>query len=254
MTNRAGRVVLFLMIGGVSTAAVLCWGDRAEPVAGLQYPTGEVKNRTGPIYPKVEGPASLSMDLAQGMTAGASLVLRVSASSRIPVASGTVTLRVPEIAGEPNRTDVLWTGSPSDIVAEVVEWPVGALPAGKYRFVAIFEFTPDGDDVEPGAISQCLYVDVRPETILSSNVSFEQIKRLELRQELERRIVASRKPKLAVASDDAVAREIARLEADDPGFMDRAIEGLIGTDPEVASRVSELNERRMESEEEPFAF
>ena len=84
---------------------------------------------------------------------------------------------------------------------------------------------------------------MRPTAILSSNVSFEQIKRVELRQELEQRILAGLKPKLAIASDEVLARERARLEAVDPGFMDRAIQDLIATDPDAARRAGGLNER-----------
>ena len=183
------------------------------------------------------------MDLLEGMAAGTPVAIRVSASSTIPISRGVLTLRMPEIAGEPNWTAVLWTGTPAASIAETATYSVGALPSGRYCYVAIFEFTPEEEGAETMAISQCLYLDVRPTTILSSNVSFDQIRRVELRQELERRILAGLKPKLAAASEDVIARERTRLEIVDPGFMDRAMEHLIATDPDAGRRVMELNER-----------
>jgi hypothetical protein len=187
-------------------------------------------------------PLELSLGLAEPVEAGAPVTLVVSASSWVPIASGVLTLRVPEIAGEPNRTEVLWAGTAAEGVAETIQYPAGILPPGRHEFAAILKLTPAGDNAREITLSQCLYLDVRPTAILSSNVSFEQIQRVELRQELERRIALCLKPELAVASADAVARELARLEAADPDLIDRQIEGLKATDPEVARRVLELNE------------
>jgi len=243
---------LLLFAGTVPGAVLLHWGAREKPETPLRAPERVLKGRAGPVYPEIRGPASLSMDLAEGTAAGTPVVLQISAFSTIPVASGTVTLRIPEIGGEPNRTDVLWTGASSEAFAETAVCPVGTLPVGQYCFVAIFEFTSAGENAEDFATSQCLYLDVRPTAILSSIVSFEQIKRIELRQELERRILATLKPKFAAASEDVVAREVAALEAADPGFMDRAIGNLITTDSDAARRVAELNERVSQpSEDDP---
>ena len=60
---------------------------------------------------------------------------------------------------------------------------------------------------------------------------------------MEHRILAGLKPGLAIASEEATAAELARLEATDPGFLDRRIAELKATDPDVARRILELNER-----------
>jgi hypothetical protein len=190
-------------------------------------------------------PVELSLGLAEPVEAGAPVTLAVSVSSWVPISSGVLTLRVPEITGEPNRTEVLWAGTAAEGVAEAIQYPAGILPPGRHEFAAILELTPAGDNAQEITLSQCLYLDVRPTAILSSNVSFEQIQRVELRQELERRIALSLTPELAVASEDAVARELTRLEAADPGIVDRRIEELKATDPEVARRILELNERQV---------
>jgi hypothetical protein len=143
-----------------------------------------------------------------------------------------------------NRVETLWAGTPADFVTQSDVYKVNALPVGQYCFTAAFEFTPSGEDAEMIGTSQSLYLDVRPAGILSSNVSFEQIQRLELRGELERRILASLKPGLAVASEEATAAELARLEAADPGFFDRKIAELKAADPDVARRILQLSERQ----------
>lgn len=242
MANCIRIVALMLIAATVSTAALLHWGDREKPAAPLRHAERVSKGRAGPIQPKIKGPAALLIDVAEGVAAGTPVVLQISTSSTIPVASGTVTLLAPEIAGEPGRTQVVWTGASSKPLVETVVCSVGVLPTGRYCFIAVFEFTSASENAEDFAISQCLYLDVRPTAILSSNVSFEQIKRIELRQELERSILASLRPKFAVASEDVVAREVAKLEAVDPGFMDRAIASLIATDSDTARRLAELNE------------
>jgi hypothetical protein len=193
---------------------------------------------------------ALSLGLAEPAEAGAPVTLGVSVSSWVPITSGVLTLRVPAIAGEPNRAEVLWAGTAAEGLAETIQYPAGILPPGRHEFAAILELPPAGDNAREITLSQCLYLDVRPTAILSSNVSFEQIQRMELRQELERRIALSFKPELAVASEDAVARELTRLEAGDPGFIDRQIEELKATDPDVARRILGLNERQAAPEDE----
>jgi hypothetical protein len=193
-------------------------------------------------YGKIRLPAEVSIGLAQTDGAAGLLTITVSMSSLVAIDSGVLTLRIPEIAGEPNRTEVLSAGAPGDFVTQTATYHLRALPVGRYCFAAVFEFLPAGDDVREVALSDSLYVDVRPDAILSSNVSFDQIKRLELRRELERRILKSLKPGIAVASEEDTTREMARLEAGDPGFVARKMAEIRATDPDVARRILELNE------------
>ena len=130
------------------------------------------------------------------------------------------------------------------------EYTVDGLPVGKYCFAAIFEFTPDQEGAQKLALSRSLYLDVRPTTILSSNVSFNHIKRVELRRELEERVVASLRPELAKAGPRKMASEIALIKAGDPGLIARKIAELRATDPEVARRIMELSQVEAETTEE----
>lgn len=185
-------------------------------------------------YGKITVPAEVTMELADSSNPGGPVTILVLASSQIPVGSGAITLKVPPVGEIPAEKLVLWSGAPSDFVTESVEYVIDALPAGEYRFGAIFEFTPDSDNAGTLFASKSLYLDVRPDKILSSNVSFDQIKRIELWNELEQRVrtelrTSTRSISLQAAKPldkDIIASRIAELKV---------------SDPEVARRIMELN-------------
>jgi hypothetical protein len=192
---------------------------------------------------KITLPVELSVGLAEPNTqaAGKPVDLIVSARCTIPVASSAVTLRIPSMGSEPARTEVLWSGNSPGLVDQTVEYAGAALPLGRYKFVAIFQFTRNGKNAEKLTVSKSLYLDVRPTAVLSSNVSFEQIKRVELWAQLQERVLISMRPGLAMADRQARLRELALIEARDPGIIARKIEELKQSDPAVARKVMELN-------------
>ncbi len=250
MMHRMSVLVLWTAVAGVLAPAVIRFGDgqlpvvhrsppaHASPVAGASVH----QNRVHHPYGKIELPAELSISLGQGDGAGDPITIVVAASSLVPIDSGVLTLMVPGVGAEPNHAEILWAGTPADFVSETAMYETGALSLGHYCFTVAFEFMPQGDDADRVAISQSLYLDVRDTGILSSNVSFEQIRRLELRRELERRILATYRPGLNIASERDVTDELDHLEAADPGFLDRQIADLKANDPDVARRIMQLNE------------
>ena len=258
MRNRVSVLALWAVCAGVAIMAMVHFGDgqdrmvRRTPSCNRSPAGGAIvdQDRLNHRYGKIELPAELFINLGQGDSVADSLTIRATVSSLVPVDSGVLTLMVPDIGTEPNHTEVLWAGTPADFVSETSVYKMDALPVGQYCFTVAFEFTPRGADADTIGISQSLYIDVRDTGILSSNVSFEQIRRLELRGELERRILASLKPRLRLASNQAIDDELARLEAADPGFLDRKIAELKATDPDVARKILELNERLAEVHEE----
>lgn len=261
MISRKSILILLVTIGSISATAMLyvCgqWYHpiRSKPSYDQVYPNQDKpsKNQLHRAYGKIRLPADISISLAQTENVGGPVTIIISASSLIPVGSGVITLRVPQIGAEPNGTEVLWSGAPSDFVAEIAEYTVDALPVGKYRFIAIFEFTPNRENTEILALSKSLYLDVRPTVILSSNVSFSQIERVELRRQLEERAVVSLRPGLAYAGPRKLAREIALIKARDPGIIARKIAEIKATDPEVARRIMELNRVKAKTIEGPEA-
>jgi hypothetical protein len=76
---------------------------------------------------------------------------------------------------------------------------------------------------------------------LSSRVSFDQIKRIELLQELEERALVSLNPALARASRKAKDQVLAKLEATNPGRIAKKVAQIRANDPAVVRRIEELN-------------
>jgi len=249
MTKHVSFFIFLVAIVGISVI-VLVYGSGLRDSMTSRKPTNEqvqmnqetsVEGRFNQSYGKIKLPAELSIEFVETEDVLGPVTIIVSAQSKIPVGSGTVKLKVPHTGAEAGRTEELWSGSPSDFVDETIEYVRDALPEGRYHFITIFEFTADTENSEKLAMSSSLYLDVRPTKILSSNISFAEINRIEFRKELEKRILMSMKPELENSGLKLMALEIANLKALDPGIMDRKIAELAVEDPEVARMMMELN-------------
>jgi len=250
MINRKSVFLLLITAAGVS-AMLLCYAGvkrhRATPIQPLDDPgyqkQGKMQQRKVPKpYGKITVPADVSIDLTSPSNPGGPVTILVSASSQIPIGSGTITLKVPPVGEIPAETLVLWSGAPSDFVAETVEFVVDVLPEGEYHFAAIFEFTPDSQNGRELFTSRSLYLDVRPDKILSSNVSFDQIKRVELWNELEQRVRMELRSDSTARRLKTVARDIKAAEPLDRDIIASRIAELRVSDPDVARRIMELNQ------------
>jgi hypothetical protein len=249
MIIRKSVLLLLVTAAGVS-AMLLCYAGvkrcraiPAQPPGDRGYQSqGKLQQGKVPkLHSKITVPADVSIELASPSNPGGPVTILVSASSKIPVGSGKLTLKVPPVGEVPAGAEVLWSDTPSDFVAETAEYTVDALPAGKYHFAAIFEFTPDRENAGKLFISKSLYLDVRPETILSSNVSFDQIKRVELWEELEQRVMMDLKADSTNVRLKTVSRDIKAAETIDPDIIASRIAELKASDPEVARSITELN-------------
>jgi len=249
MVSRKSLFVLLVMTAGISAMLLFFAGGRQSASANRQSADEQVlsrqiariQNRSAKAFGKLTIPAEVFVDLADTSISGGPVTILISAASQIPVRSGILRLKVPPVAEIPAETQIIWSGIPSDFVAETVEYTVDNMPAGKYRFIAVLEFTPEGENTKKLFISKSLYLDVRKEKILSSNVSFEQIKRLELWDELKQRILTDLKTGSTAVGLKSVARDTVTAEAVDPGFIANRIAELKAFDPDVARRIMELN-------------
>ncbi len=261
MVSRKSMFILLVTIGGISAMVLVYFvGQRCRAIprrpSYIQVHLNQDKLRKSQFpesHGKIKVPAEIFIDLAQTDSIGDPVAIIVSASSLIPASSGVITLRVPQIGTEPNSTEVLWSGTPSGFVAETAEYMVDALPVGKYRFIAIFEFTPNRENAEKLVLSKSLYLDVRPATILSSNISFDHIERVELWMELEERVLMSLRSELKTAGPKTMANKMADIEALAPGIITRKIAELRLTEPDVARRIMELNRLKTDTTEGPDA-
>ena len=176
------------------------------------------------VHRKITPPAEIRIELIDAGQPGGPVALEIHAESLVPANLGSVSIKVPQIAGEPERTDVLWSDTPGALVAQSIAYVTDPLPTGWHRFTAIFEFTPAHEGAKPLLVAESLCLDVRPDTILSSTVSFAHIKRIELLGELQHQYHGQSNERLA---------------------------HLMTTSPDVAHRITELN--RVENESNALA-
>ncbi|UCF14503.1 MAG: hypothetical protein JSW59_13900 [Phycisphaerales bacterium] len=255
MTAHKLTFILFLTIAWVCLIIPGCCGEKEKATvqiepSGNEIPVNRVvtaRKRVFRHYGKLRLPAEIFVDLLRPERAGDPAAILISASSQVPASSGVITLRLPDIGQEPGRIEILWAGAPSDLIVEQKQYVLPALPVGKYHFVGILEFTPDREDADKLGVSDSLYLDVRADKILSSNVSFRQIERWELYRELEQRVLASLYPGLETADAETMSRYRDLIEATSPGLIESKIAELRATDPEVARRIAEVNSTKIEA-------
>jgi len=176
-------------------------------------------------HAKIQLPAGITLELAEPTTPGQPLIFLVTVTSKIPLSTGSVTLTIPPIGTEPSHNIVLWSGSADAPTTRSLEYTIPALPTGKYEFRVSFQLTPTSEGAGTIRVGQNLYVDARTTSILSSNVSFTQIRRLELKNELERRGLSTmpETQQKALAPDlKRQIEELGRLEIVTPPSRDDA--------------------------------
>jgi len=243
------------ILGGVvaclGVIALVCACDhvlRGQPVRVSIQSRPETQSDTpSPVrYGKLELPVHISIDLAQTKNTGLPVTLITTVSTELPVKSGALTLKIPPIHDDPERTEALWTAGHPGLVSETAEYTLGFLPEGRYQAIAFFEFTLDREGAEKRTLSKSLYLDVRPDTILSSNVSFRQIDRLALQRDLDERIFTRLERELKTTDRKRVLRELTLLEAGDPAIMRQKIRELRASEPDVARRMIALNRTHSE--------
>lgn len=205
------------------------------------------KGKIPQIYGKIKIPAELSFELSPNEDSEAPVTFVMSALSAIPIDSGKISLKIPQIGSEQAGSIELWSGTPLDFVNESLQYMIDDLPVGTYKFVLVFEFEPLAEEPKTLAVSKSLYLDVRPTKILSSNVSFQHIKRLELMKEFHQRVLEDMRSELENADAKTKAREIAAIESFDPELIVRKIEQLKTSDPYLARRIMELNKIEIDS-------
>ena len=120
MRNRVSLLVLGTAVAGIFAVALSHFaGERASRMSPTALFSPSPVSRVIPAvhranhpYGKIELPGEVSINLGQGDGPGEPVAIVVAGSSLVPVESGVLTLMVPAIGAEPNRTEVLWAGRP----------------------------------------------------------------------------------------------------------------------------------------------
>ncbi len=256
MTTRASTFFLGLTITAACLLITGCCGQR-QNAAGLSpapleatHVNGDTPMRTRLSFPygKLRVPAELFVDLIQPAQMGDPVSIMVSASSMVGTSSSLITLRAPEIAGAPAHTKVLWSGEASPVISESLRYSMPPLPKGQYHFIAVIEFTPDREGAEPLVLSESLFVDVRAEEMLSSNVSFRQIERVALYRKLQARAVDNLSSGSGRGTKNMTGGHYEQMTILNPDLVDMEIARLKATDPDIARQIMALNSSRSDSE------
>ena len=132
---------------------------------------------------KVKLPADLKISLPPANRGDINTII-VEAKSYIPFKTGNISLDLSSNLENYKQTNILWEGSSDSTLNLTLNYQVALLDTGKYHFRAWFEFISLQE--ETIKISQNLYVNVREADILSSNISFLHIKRIELKKKIEK--------------------------------------------------------------------
>lgn len=128
-------------------------------------------------------PATVFITLAQPPEAGMPLTLVIQVGLHVAIDSVELTLTTPRVGamGEGNTT--LWSGSFDSNFPNSFNYTTPVLYPGKYVYCATLQAKSlEGNIVEARGN---LFADVRPNTILTSPVSFERIRKLELIKEIK---------------------------------------------------------------------
>lgn len=204
-------------------------------------------------FAKIQLPAQLTMELVESKKGEDAFKILISVTSQVPIREGIITLKVPDIENEPNSVETLWHGGPNDFTEINLEYVVtSGLPKGKYHFVAVFEFSPDKIKSTKMAISRSLYIDVTPKKIHSSNVSFKQLDRLKLKEELEDRVLREFIEEDPNTLSPALrGLRIAEIRAQDPNIIEKRIAAIIASDPNIVRRIEDINRIKSETVPDP---
>lgn len=246
MKKDASKHIMLTVLACMAAAVVICG------VAGRYYSTGgEVtvkrshwdmdalaKRQLVPAHGKLKPPAEIYVEVTDGGEEGGPVRVTIHAASLVPVQSGTIKIAGPGMGETAER---LWSTANPGLVAESVSYTTGALANGLHRFGAAFEFVPERDSAETMIVADSVFLEVRSDTVLSSRVSFDHIRRVELLNELEDRALVSLKPRLATASRKVKDQELAKLAEQEPGAISRKIAQIKANDPDVTRRIKELN-------------
>jgi hypothetical protein len=249
MTSRKSIGIVLVAIASVTALSLAYVGAQGTrdtgpgPASQRTYVDVDAGRKELPAgaHGKIAPPAEIQVTVADAGEPGGPVRLAIDATSLVPVRLATISLTASQVGAEPEPVEALWSAATTGIIGETIDYTTDPLSAGEYRFTVVLEFVPDGTGDEALFVAESLCLDVGPDTVYASAVSFNHIKRIRLLQELEDRALISLKPQLARADRKTMARALANIEARQPGTIDRKIAEIKATDPDVARRIEQLN-------------
>lgn len=139
------------------------------------------------LLSKIKLPGEIKITIQENPVYGEPLAINIVAVSKIPFKNGHIEIIIPELGNFSSQKVELWSGnSPNGPMEKHLKYLLPVLSIGEFKLIAYFKFSSLRKGSREMRVSKALYIDVRSDKILSSNISFRQIKRLELNKELER--------------------------------------------------------------------
>lgn len=201
----------------------------------------KLKEKLSRPYGKIEIPAEVYTDIVQSELPRKAVEIIISASTLSLARNAKIVLIKRQEGVEAKSEEILWSGNTAGLVDKTLFYKAGSPLPGKYQYTAVLDFETAGDNSRQLIAEASLYLDVRRNEILYSNVSFDQIYRDEFYKELQKQVLVGMRPQLKNADSKKLSQEIIDIEKIEPGIIDRKIQELIASDPAIARRAEELN-------------
>lgn len=164
------------------------------------------------VYGKTKLPGEIKITIQKDSMPGEPLNINIVAYFKIPFKDGRIELIIPEMENFPSKKVDLWFGdSPNGPMERHLNYLLPVLLPGEFKFIAYLKFFPLREGSREIRASEALYIDVRNDKILSSNISFRQIKRLELKEEIEGRGLTGLSVSEMKKIDSEIAKKIMEL-------------------------------------------
>lgn len=145
------------------------------------------------IFAETDSPATVFMHLAQPPEVGAPLDLAIEVGLHVAIDSIELALTTPPAGGVDAENITLWSGRFDSNFPNSFNYTIPVLHPGKYAYsTALRAKAADGNNIEANGN---LFVEVRPNIILTSPVSFERIRKLELVKEIKEKGLSSKSEK-----------------------------------------------------------
>lgn len=145
------------------------------------------------IFAETDSPATVFMQLAQPPKVGAPLNLTIEVGLHVAIDSIELTLTTPP-AGEMDEENItLWSGRFDSNFPNSFNYTIPVLHPGKYAYSTMLRVkTSDGNNLEAKGN---LFLEVRPNIVLTSPVSSERIRKLELVKEIKEKGLSNKSEK-----------------------------------------------------------
>jgi hypothetical protein len=142
---------------------------------------------TSGLFGKTKLPGEIKVTIQENAIPGKPPGIDIVAVSKIPFKDGHIELTIPVIGNMPARKVLLWSGSSNTPVEKHLDYILPILPVGEFKIIGYFKFKSLREGARGMRVSKTLYINVHSDKILSSNISSRQIKRVELKNELEKK-------------------------------------------------------------------